>query len=151
VIALGVSACGVSRKVSAEPNVSTALAHLHFPRNVPAPLVSYIRTGGLVTADGTVSSVAVYGPDSRRELEEATGGGTSLESAKEKTMRFYLVVLKGHFFCAACAGPGSGKPRHGTVETDVWSAQERGTDFGFGNGAGADVSQLHRLATASVS
>lgn len=163
-IALGASACGesrrsspernvgVSHKLSAETNASAgAMAHLHFPSGVPASLVSYIRKGRLLTADGTVSSIAVYGPGSRTDLVKASSGEIVRESAKEKTMRFYLIVLDGHFVCGGCSSPAGGKPPHGTVVTDVWSAQEGGTDFGFGKSAGPGVARLHLLATMTVS
>ncbi len=144
VIAIGTSACGGSRAVSAQK------AQLQFPSNVPAPLMSYIR-GAVKSSNGTVSSVAVYGPGSRRRLVQASSGAGITESPKEKTMRFYLVVVNGSFVCTGCSVPRGSKPPHGTVETYVWSAEERGTDFGISNSAGPGVSGLRHLATVAVS
>jgi hypothetical protein len=143
-IALGASACGSSHGVSAQK------AHLQFPSNVPASLASYIRTT-VKSADGTLSSVDVYGPGSRTGLVKASSGAIINESAKERHMRFYLVVLNGYFVCTGCSVPPGSKAPHGRVETHVWSAEERGTDYGIGDSAGPGVSHLHRLATIAVS
>jgi hypothetical protein len=143
-VALGASACGASHGVPA------AQAHVHVPRNVPTPLASYIRSV-VKSADGTVSGVDVYGPGSRTRLVKASSGAGIPESAKEKTMRFYLVVLNGNFVCASCSRPPGAKAPHGTVETEVWSEEEPGTDYGIGNSAGAGVSHLRRFATIAVS
>lgn len=143
-IALSASACGGSH------GVATKKAHLHFPSTLSTSLVSYVRTV-VKSSDGTVSSVDVYGPGSRAGLVKASSGDVVVESAKEKAMRFYLVVLKGSFVCTGCSGPAGSKPPHGTVETYVWSAEESGTDYGIGNSAGPGVSQLRRVATIAVS
>ena len=144
VIALGASACGGSH------GVSTKKAHLHIPSNLPTSLISYIRKA-VKNSDGTVSSVAVYGPSSRKRLVKASSGAGVYESPKERTMRFYLVVVNGSFVCTSCTGPPEAKPPRGTVETYVWSAEERGTDYGIGDSAGPGVPRLHRLATIAVS
>ncbi len=113
VIALGASACGGSH------GVATQKAHLQFPSNLPASLMSYIRST-VRSSDGTVSSVAVYGPGSRTDLVKASSGAGINETAKEQAMRFYLVVLDGNFVCTGCSVPAGAKLPHGTVETYVW-------------------------------
>lgn len=119
---------------------------------LPAPLQKFIHSTVTTSTSGnSFDEVDVYGPGSRTALVKASSGDIVYESTKEETMRFYLVVAHGHFVCDECSGPPGHKPPRGTIETFVWSAQEKSTDFGIQNGLPAAVSHLHRLAEIKYS
>ena len=154
--ALATSACGGSHSAHSQPPTTAAttdaiqLHELTYGR-LPQSLQSYLRSIEAGKTDGPVNEIDVYGPGSRAALVKASSGDIVYESAREQQESFYLVVLHGQFVCRGCSGPAGHKPPQGTVETDVWSPAEGGTDFGIGNGVPAAVSHLHPLAVITMS
>lgn len=65
-------------------------------------------------------------------------------------MRFYLIVLRGHFICRDCSVAPGAKPPRGTIATLVWPPTEGGTDSGISDRLAAGMSRLGRPVTISL-
>ena len=153
-IALGASGCaGSGRPSSASTTTKTAQSGLHesFSHPVPKALRAFIHSLVTGPGNGPIHELEVYGPGSRTALVKASSGDVVVESAQELKMPFYLVVARGRFVCDSCSGPPGHKAPHGTIETWVWSAQEKSTDFGFSSGLPGTMSHLHRIAAVTLS
>lgn len=149
---LGMSACAGGHSGSNQS--STDAIQLRESTNGPLsqPLRNLIHTTIKTgSPDGPVNEIEVYGPGSRAALVKASSGDVMVESARERTERFYLIVLHGQFVCQSCSGPAGAEPPRGTIETRVWSPAAGGTDFGISNSLPATMSRLHRLATITLS
>jgi hypothetical protein len=153
VLALGAAACASSH--ASGPNQSSTNAiqlHESGYGSLPPSLQSFVKaTIKDEPPTGSVNEIDVYGPGSRAALVKASSGDVVVESRRERKLRFYLVVLRGHFVCKSCSGPAAAKPPHGTIETRVWSPAEGGTDYGISSSLPAAMSRLHRLAVITLS
>jgi hypothetical protein len=152
-VALGASACA-SSQASATNGTKTDAIQLHesgdgsLPPSLQSFFKSTIKNDELT---GSLNEIDVYGPGSRTALVRASSGDVVVESPRELKLRFYLLVLHGHFVCTSCGGPATTKPLRGTIETRVWSSAEGGTDFGISSSLPAAMSRLHRLAVVTLS
>lgn len=153
--ALGVAACGGGVHAQGEPQgpaPTTPFSSVQVAGGAQLPtrllkvVARMVRTPARPADRSSVRKIEVYGPGSREALVRASSGEWVAESAREKKARFYLIVLRGRFFCDSCSRPAGAKPPHGTIETSVWSPIAGGTDFGLSNRLPAAVSRLHRLA-----
>jgi hypothetical protein len=153
--ALGMSACagGHSGRSATTGDTKTDAIQLHESNynSLSPQLQNFVRSMLKSNAPGRLNEIDVYGPGSRAALVKASSGDVVAESNKEQKERFYLIVLHGHFVCDSCSGPAGATPPHGTIETRVWSAAEGGTDVGISSSLPAAMSQLHRLATLTIS
>lgn len=148
--ALGTSACAGSHTGSNQSSTDAIELHEAGYNSLPPSLQHFVHSIEAGAVDGTVHEIDVYGPGSRAALVKASSGDLIKESPSERK-GFYLIVLHGQFVCTGCTGPAGSKPPHGTIETHVWSRAEGSTDFGISSSLPAAVSQLHRLATITIS
>jgi hypothetical protein len=145
-VTLAASACG-----SSHPSTIGGLDSAAY-RALPQSLRVAIRSELAKPNDGPTHEIDVYGPGAHAALERAAMGDIvrdPLDVARKKD--FYVTVQHGQYVCNACAGPGAGKPVHGTVETSVLSANGRRTDWGIGGTLPATMSRLHHIAVITVS
>jgi hypothetical protein len=148
---LGTSACASGHSGSNQSSTDAIQLHATGYNSLPPSLQHFVHSIEAGAVDGTVNEIDVYGPGSRAALVKASSGDVVTESPGESKQRFYLIVLHGQFVCTGCTGPAGAKPPHGTIETHVLSSTGRPTDFGLGSSLPAAVSQLHRLATITLS
>jgi hypothetical protein len=150
-IALGTSACAGGHRTSTQSSTDAIQLHQSGYDQLPLRLQNFIHSIIAAPTDGPIKKIEVYGPGSRAALVKASSGDVVVESPREATRRFYLIVVHGNFVCAGCSGPAGNKPPHGTIETHVWSPVEGGTDFGIQNSLPTAVSRLPRLAVVTLS
>lgn len=82
----------------------------------------------------------------------ASSGDRVLETPSQAKERFYAIVLHGWFSnCLSCNHPAERKPKHGTIETRVWSAAAGTTDYGISKSLPAAMSGIHRVARFTMS
>jgi hypothetical protein len=149
---LGLPACASGHSGSNQSSTDAIQLHESGYNSLPLSLQNFIHSAiKNGPPDGPVREIDVYGPGSRAALVKASSGDVVLESPGELKQRFYLIVLHGNFVCSDCTGPAGAKPPQGTIETHVWSRAEGSTDFGISHSLPAAVSQLHRLATITLS
>ncbi|HKD93554.1 MAG TPA: hypothetical protein VKB43_02465 [Gaiellaceae bacterium] len=153
-VTLATSACGSGHARSATSTTKTDAVTLRTSagyNSLPWALQIFIHSTIASERTAQMSEIDIYGPGSRAALVKASSGDVVTESPGELSERFYLIVLQGHFVCGECTRPARAKPPHGTIETHVWSRDEGSTDFGLSSSLPAAVSQLHRLATVTLS
>jgi hypothetical protein len=143
--ALGTSACAGGQFQCDGLDCKSAVAHAPLPPSLRSFVLSTITS---VSPDGGYDEIDVYGPGSRSALVKASSGDRVLESPSQAKQRFYLIVLHGQFSnCRSCNHPAGREPKHGTIETRVWSAADGTTDRGINRWLPAPISGIHRLAT----
>ena len=146
---LGTSACASGQYQCEHLDCESALAKAPLPSSLRS-FVGETVTG--ISPDGGFWELDVYGPGSRSALVKASSGDQVHESPGQAKERFYLVVLQGDFSnCRSCNHPAGRIPRHGSVETRVWSAGGGTTDYGISKYLPAALSGLHRLAKFTFS
>jgi hypothetical protein len=145
------SACGSSHSGSNQSSTDAIQLHASGYNSLPISLQHFVHSIEAGAVDGPVHEIDVYGPGSRPALVKASSGDIVTPGPGELRPRFYLVVLHGRFVCTGCSGPAGSKPPRGTIETHVVSSSGRSLDFGIGSGLPPAVSQLHRLATVTLS
>ena len=134
-VALATSGCG-----GASRPATTGVSRL------PTSLRAYIHSTKTTWRDGPINEIDVYGPASRGALVKASSGDLVFDHSKG----FYLLVMHGNFVCTWCSSPRGGTTQTGTVETQVWSPKQGGTDAGIEHAVPAGIAKLHRLATIQV-
>jgi len=143
--ALGASACGAGGQYQClHLNCDSALAHAPLTPSLRSFVSSTIYD---VSPDGGYWELDVYGPGSRDALVRASSGDRVRERPSQAKERFYLLVLHGDFSnCGPCTHPAGRIPKHGSIETRVWSAAEGTTDYGIAKSLPPAMSGIHRLA-----
>ncbi len=125
---LALSACGGSHKVVGH-GPPPHLPVTRFVKRLRSEARDIARS---LKGGNSVKTAQVYGPNSRYLLVKASSGDLVKKAASERT-GFYLIVLHGHFICAACSAPGEAMHPHGDIATEVWSPKTGSTDFGIDN------------------
>ncbi|HEY3463180.1 MAG TPA: hypothetical protein VGK62_07010 [Gaiellaceae bacterium] len=108
--------------------ITVALSGCGGSHRLPAPLLKFIHSDNKGVTGKTVE---VYGPASRSAVVQASDPSAVIGNTAAERSGCYLIVYHGHF---DWHGPSAGaKQHHYTVLTNVWCAEEGGTDFGFSN------------------
>lgn len=111
-------------------------------KTLPEPLVKQIKAEIMKPSPigdaASAKAVEVYGPTSRRALEDAS----SMSGPARAPGAWYLIVLHGNFVGNVPAPPGA-KQTHARIAMEVWSPSAKaGQAYSFANRVPKAVSGL---------
>jgi hypothetical protein len=153
VIASALAASGCAGSVAAHQQSWTDATQIHESTvgQLSQPLRKFMRSTIIESGEGSATEIDVYGPASRTVLVKDLTGDMAVESPRQLTQPFYLIVLHGHFVCGTCPVPYGAKAPAGTIETRIWSHGTAAVEYGVTSNLPMAVSLLNHPATIQLS